>query len=105
MSKENTAARDNAEYWVFGELSGSPREATPIGVARSASSWRTVGAAGEVMPGGLFSTPLVRPHSSCLRTGLRVKAGEDLPCLDQHNMLAELHMSSEDGPVMGAASW
>ena len=71
-------ARDNAEYWALGELSGSLREATPMRVARSAMSWGTRGVAGEVMPRGLFSTPLVRLHSSGLRSGLRVDVGREL---------------------------
>ena len=61
MSKEDAAARDNARCWAFGEPSDAPGEATPIGVARSATSWGTIGMAGEVMPRGLFNTPLVRP--------------------------------------------
>ena len=42
-------------------------------------SWGTIGVAGEVMPRELFSTPLMRPHSSSLRTRLQVEVGEDLP--------------------------
>ena len=45
---------------MFGELSGSPGEATPIGVARSAMSQATVGVVEEVMPGGLISTHTLR---------------------------------------------
>ena len=37
MSKEDAAARDDAECWTFGEPSGSPGETTPIGVARRCS--------------------------------------------------------------------
>ena len=100
MSKDNAVARDNARCWAFGEPSGSPREATSIGVARSTTSWGTVGVAGEVMPRGLFSTPLVRLYGSGLRTGLRVKVDEDLPCFGQHDMLAELCVSSGAGPAV-----
>ena len=81
MSKEDAAARDDTRCWVLGELSGSPREATPVGVARSAMSWGTRGMAGEVMPRGLFCTPPVRLHSNGPRTGLRVEVGKELPCL------------------------
>ena len=38
MSKDNAVARDNARCWAVREPSGSAREATPIGVARSAMS-------------------------------------------------------------------
>ena len=81
MSKEDVIARDGARYWALRDLSGSPREATPIEVARSVTSWGTGDMAGEVMPGGLFSTPLVRLHGSGPRTGLRVEVGKELSCL------------------------
>ena len=38
MFKEDAAARDDARCWALGEPSGSLREATPMGVARSAMS-------------------------------------------------------------------
>ena len=38
MSKKDVVGRDNAGHWTFGELSGAPGEATPIGVARDAMS-------------------------------------------------------------------
>ena len=41
MFKEDAVARDNATFWVSREPSGSSREATPIGAARSAMSWGT----------------------------------------------------------------
>ena len=49
---------------------------TPIGLARDAMSWVTIGMAGEVMLGGLLSTPLMRPHGSGPRTGHRGEVGE-----------------------------
>ena len=42
-------------------------------------SQMTIGKAGEMMPGQLFSTPLVRPHGSGLRNGQRGEVGENLP--------------------------
>ena len=38
MSKEDAVTGDDARHWVFREPSGSPREATPMGAARSAMS-------------------------------------------------------------------
>ena len=104
MSKEDVAARDDAGHWALGEPSGSSNEATPIGVARSATSWTTVGIAGEVMPRELFSTPLVRPYGSGFRTGLRNEVGEDLPSSSQHFMLAKLSKSLGVGSAAVAAS-
>ena len=67
-------------------------------------SWGTVGVVGEVMPRGLFSTPLVRPHGSGHRTGLRVEGGEDLPHSGHHDVPGELCVSLEAGPATGTAS-
>ena len=78
MSKEDAAARDDARCWAFEELSGALGEATPIGVARDATSQATIGKVGEVVSRGLFSTPLVRLHGSGLRTGHRSEVGENL---------------------------
>ena len=52
-------AGEDARHWAFGEPSGAPGEATPIGVARDAMSQATIGVVGNVMPRRLFSTPLV----------------------------------------------
>ena len=90
---------------MFGELLGSPREATPIGVSRSATSWGTIGVVGEVMPKGLFNTPLVRPYGSGLRTGLRIEEGEDLPCSGHYDVPVELCVSSGAGLAVGTTSW
>ena len=73
-------------------------------VARTATSWGTVDVAGEMMPRGLFNTPLVRPHGSGPRTGLRVEEGEDLPCSSHHEVLVEPYVSSGAGPAIGTAS-
>ena len=50
MSDEDVAARDDARCWAFEELSGASGEATPIEVARDATSQVTIGRAGEVIP-------------------------------------------------------
>ena len=62
-------AGEDARHWAFGEPSGAPGEATPIGVARDAMSQVNIGMAGEVMSRGLFSTPPVQLPSSGPRTG------------------------------------
>ena len=105
MSKEEAVARDNARCWAFEELSGAPGEATPIGVARAATSWATVEEAGGVMPGGLFSTPLVRPHGSSLRTGNRSEAGGSLSSSSQDTVQPKLRASSGTGYAAVAANW
>ena len=56
------------------------------------------------MPGGLFNTPLVRPHGSGLRAGLRVEGGKDLPCPGHYDVPLELHVSSGAGTAVGTAS-
>ena len=83
MSKDNVVAREDTGCWAFGEPSGALGEATPMGVARDATSQATIGMAGEVMPRGLFSTPLIWPHSSGPRTGHRGEVGEHLPSSSQ----------------------
>ena len=79
MFKEDAVAGDNVRHWAFGELSGAPGQGTSIGVARDVTLWATTGKAGEVMPRGLFSTPLVRSYGSGPRTGCRGEIVEHLP--------------------------
>ena len=92
VAEEDAVARDDVICWVFGELSG---EATPIGVAMDAMSWTTIGMAGEVMSRELFSTPLVRPHGSSPRSGLRGEVGEYLPSSSQDTARIQYGLSSE----------
>ena len=79
MSKEDTVAREDAGCLAYRASFDAPGKGTLRGVIEDATSCMDIGVAGEVMPGELFSTPLVRPPSGGQRAGHRSKVGDNLP--------------------------
>ena len=72
MSKEDEATRIDAGCLTYGAFQGAPG-----GVIGDTTSSMSIGVAGVVMPGGLFSTTPVRPASGgqLVRQSSKLAAG------------------------------